>query len=98
AARGGTDFACSTQQIPPKFILAGDFDRDGQDEIVVIPNRPGTQGNDLWVMKFDAATQTWNHVSPRAGHPFEADMDMGSFSPPAKFAVAGDFDGDGFRS
>jgi hypothetical protein len=96
AARNNSDFACSTQQTAPKFILAGDFDQDGQDEIAIIPNLPGTQGNDIWMMKYDPPTQMWHHVSPIFGHPFDADIDVGSFSPPAKFAVAGDFDGDGY--
>jgi hypothetical protein len=96
SARNNSDFACSTQQIAPKFILAGDFDQDGQDEIAIIPNRAGTQGNDIWMMKYDAATKMWNHMSPISGHPFDADLDVGAVSPPAKFAVAGDFDGDGY--
>ena len=96
SARNNSDFACSSQQIAPKFILAGDFDQDGQDEIAIIPNRPGTEGNDIWMMKYDAATMMWNHLSPISAHPFDADLDVGAITPPAKFAVAGDFDGDGY--
>jgi hypothetical protein len=95
-ARNGADFACSTQQIPPRFILAGDFDRDGQDEIAIIPSRPNTEGNDIWLMKFDPAAQTWRHMSPIPDHPFDADLDSEAFDIVAKFAVAGDFDGDGY--
>src|SRR5262249_6211358 len=95
-ARNGKDFACSPQPIQPRFVLAGDFDRDGEDEIVILPNLGGTQGNDIWVMKFDPATQMWSHLSPIPGHPFSADIDIGAINTPARFAVAGDFDGDGF--
>jgi hypothetical protein len=96
AARGGRDFACSAQPIQPRFVVAGDFDRDGVDEIVILPNFGGTEGNDIWVMKFDPPTGMWSHLSPIAGHPFGADIDIGAIDTPARFAVAGDFDGDGF--
>jgi hypothetical protein len=95
AARNGADFTCNTQagpgQIPVQFILAGDFDRDGRDEIVIVPTGPLSTG--IWVMKFDTATQQWRHLSPSSQDPISADLtDTGSF----RFALAGDFDGDGY--
>ena len=100
AARGNTDFSSNTQQtgaqMPAQFILAGDFDRDGEDEIAIVPSRPGSTGNGIWVMKYDGATNTWRHLSPIAMHAFDADLDTGT-TPPAQFALAGDFDGDGIR-
>jgi hypothetical protein len=41
--------------VAAKFAVAGDFDGDGQDEIVIAVDRPGTEGNDLWAMEFDRA-------------------------------------------
>ena len=79
----------------PQFILAGDFDQDGQDEIAIVPNLQGLTGNGIWVMKFDAATQAWHHLSPIPAPPFDADLDTNT-TPPARFALAGDFDGDGY--
>lgn len=97
SARTGADFACSPAPVAPRSIIAGDFDRDGLDEIVIVPNRPGTEGNDLWCMKFNPATQAWSHLSPIPQHPFSADLDAGpGIDPPARFALSGDFDGDGF--
>jgi hypothetical protein len=46
-------------------------------------------------MKFDPASGTWSHLSPIPGHGMEADLDCSGLDFAAKFAVAGDFDGDG---
>lgn len=83
-----------------KFVVAGDFDGDGQAEIVVVPEAPGTGGNDLWAMKFDRATKRWEHLSPLPGHPFSADIncDAGAAQPTGfgvKAVLAADVDGDG---
>jgi hypothetical protein len=82
-----------------KLAVAGDFDGDGQDELVVVPDLSGTGGNDLWAMKFDLAARRWEHMSPIPGHPFLADLncDDGAAVPSSfgvKLVVAGDFDGD----
>jgi hypothetical protein len=37
----------------------------------------------------------FEHLIPIPGHPMEADLDCGGVDFAAKFAVAGDFDGDG---
>jgi hypothetical protein len=89
------DFDCSGLGFPAKFAVAGDFDGDGLTEIAVAPDAPGSRGNDFWVMKFDPGAGVWNHMSPIAGHQMEADFDCSGLGFPAKFAVAGDFDGDG---
>lgn len=38
---------------------------------------------------------SWFHRSPIPVHPTEADLDCSALVYPGKFAVAGDFDGDG---
>ena len=80
---------------PAKFAIVGDFDGDGKQEIAVAPLAAGSAGNDFWVMKFDTASRTWHHLSPIPGHPMQADIDFTTLNFPAKFAVPGDFDGDG---
>jgi M6 family metalloprotease-like protein len=80
---------------PAKFALAGDFDGDGNFEIAVAAQARDSAGNDFWVMKFDPATRTWRHLFPLAGHPMQADIDFSTLGYTAKFAVVGDFDGDG---
>src|SRR5260221_3194247 len=37
----------------------------------------------------------WIHQSPIPGHPMEADLDCSGLGFAARFALAGDFDGDG---
>ena len=69
------DIDCSGLQYAAKFIVAGDFDRDGLTELVVAPEAPGSRGNDLWVMKFNVALQLWDHLSPIINHPMAADID-----------------------
>src|SRR4051794_8688430 len=49
--------------------------------------------NDLWAMEVGASF-AWDHMSAIAGHPMEADFDCSGLDFAAKFAVAGDFDGD----
>ena len=87
------DLDCSALVYPGKFAVAGDFDGDGRDEIAVAPNASGSSGNDFWVMHFE--TGLWSHLSPIPGHGMEADFDCSGLDYAARFAVAGDFDGDG---
>ena len=37
----------------------------------------------------------WEHLGVLTGHPLAADLDAASLGFPARFAVVGDFDGDG---
>jgi len=86
------DFDCSSSNYPARFAVVGDFDGDGNDEIAVAPDAPGTMGNDFWVMKYDYTR--WRHLGLTSTG-FWADFDCSGDPAPAKFAVAGDFDGDG---
>jgi hypothetical protein len=91
----GADFQCTTQDVVAKFAVAADVDGDGRAEIVIGVDRPGAEGNDFWVMDYNPFTNQWQHLSPIGGHPFEADFACRTSPPPAKFALAGDVDGDG---
>ena len=35
-----------------RFAVTGDFNHDGRDEIAVVPDAPGSDGNDLWVLGY----------------------------------------------
>ena len=89
------DFDCSGTQFAAKFAVVADFDGDGADEIAIAPDTDGSRGNDLWVMKFNRASGVWQHMAPIPNHPMDADIDCSGTQFAAKFAVAGDFDGDG---
>ncbi|HFR4221495.1 FG-GAP-like repeat-containing protein [Bacillus sp. A260] len=91
----GADFDCFGPGYEAKFAVAGDFDGDGRDEIAIAINASGSGGNDFWVMDFNPDAGTWNHLSQDSGHPLGADFDCFGPGYEAKFAVAGDFDGDG---
>ena len=90
------DIDCSSSQFPAKFAVVADFDRDGADELVVAPNVGGTEGNDLWVMKYFGAfpSGVFDHMSPIAGNPINADIDCSTREFPAKAMVVGVFDGE----
>src|SRR6266480_3874659 len=89
------DIDCSGLQYPAKFIVGGDFDSDGLTELVAAPAASGSRGNDLWVMKYNIAAASWQHMAPIPNHPMDADIDCSGRKFPAKFAVVADFDGDG---
>lgn len=92
----GVDFKCTTKQnTNVKFSLSGDIDNDGIDELIIAPATSGTEGNDLWIMKLAADRKSWYHFSPIAGHSFDADLSFSDSPYAVKFAVMGDFDGDG---
>jgi len=88
--RGGIDLSVSA--VPAKSAIAGDFDGDGHDELLVLPLAGGSLGNDLWCMKFNG--NNWVHMTPQGG-PINCDIDTSGSGPAVKFAMAGDFDGDG---
>src|SRR5262249_44321183 len=89
------DIDCSGSKLPAKFAVAADFDRDGVDELVVAPDAGGTDGNNLWVMKYFGTFPggTFDHMSPIANHPMDADIDCSTREFPAKVMVVGAFDG-----
>ena len=90
----GADIDCSGLKYPAKLIVAGDFDADGLTELVIAPDASGSRGNDLWVMKYNVAAASWQHMAPIPNHPMDADIDCSGRQFPAKFFVVADFDGD----
>jgi hypothetical protein len=91
----GADLDCTNLNFAARSAVAGDFDGDGRDELAVAPSVRGSGGNDFWVMDFDHSTGTWRHLSPIPGHGMDADFDCSGTDVAARFAVCGDFDGDG---
>ena len=91
------DIDCSGRPYPAKFLIAADFDADGRAELVVVPDAPGSRGNDLWVMKYvgDFPQGQWQHMAPIPNHPMDADIDCSGRPYPARFLIAADFDADG---
>lgn len=82
------DIDISSTPVPILTALAGNFDGRGSAELAVVPK--GQHG--LWVMRYDRQRLAWDHLSPVSSHPIRADIPLPW---PVKFAVAGDFDGDG---
>src|SRR5437660_566992 len=87
---GLADIRCSNLQLETKFFVAGDFDSDGLTELVVAPAASGSRGNDLWVMKYNIAAASWQHMAPIPDHPMDADIDCSGRKFPARFAVVAD--------
>jgi hypothetical protein len=46
-------------------------------------------------MKFERATGSWQHLSPIAGHPLQADFDCSGLPNGARSVSVGDVDGGG---
>jgi len=90
------DIDCSPLQFATKLAVIGDFDGDGHDELVVVPDAQGSRGNDLWVMKYIGRFPRGHfvHMAPIQGHPMDADVDCSNVQFPAKLALAADFDHD----
>ena len=56
----------------------------------------GTRGNDFWVMDYDPTARLWVHLGPAARGPGDQATSTAARRRSApRFAVAGDFDGDG---
>jgi hypothetical protein len=90
-------FQCS-DRYAGKFIAAGDIDGDGRGEFLMAAAKVSdTEASDFWVMKYDPATQLWAHqISvPWSGDLTRKDFQCSPLPLEAKFALAGDFDGDG---
>ena len=97
------DLTCSPFPAPIDFVIAGDVDGDGRDELVVsfqynynswlaLPN--GVLGG-IWVMDFDPASRRWSHL----GHECETPSPTGAaflLGPGlvARFGFCADVDGD----
>ena len=77
------------------MAAVGDFDRDGRDELAIVPAASSSRGNDLWVMKYfgNFPTGTFDHMSPIPNHQMGADIDCSSTKYPAKTMLVGNFDG-----
>jgi hypothetical protein len=82
------DVVCSTlDSFKYRFFVVGDFDADGNTELVVAPHALGSRGNDLWVMKFNVAAGSWQHMAQIPNQPMQADIDCSGTQFPAKFAA-----------
>ena len=87
------DIDCSSSGFGVKFALVGDFDQDGADEVLVVPDAPASAGsarNDLWVMKFDPQAGAWGHMAPIPGPnnaTMQADIDCSPAAYPPKLAI-----------
>lgn len=89
------DVVCSPTPFFYNILVVGDFDADGFTELAVSPDATGSRGNDFWVMKWNLAAGSWQHMSTIPNHPLQADIDCSGDQYTAKFAVVADFDGDG---
>ncbi|HYU52262.1 MAG TPA: FG-GAP-like repeat-containing protein, partial [Gemmatimonadaceae bacterium] len=95
-------FGASGLNYGTRFAVAGDFDGDGRAEVAIAPDINfyvrdpfQSRGNDFWVMDYDVDSAKWRHLSPIARHGMGADFDCSDQGYAARFAVTGDFDGDG---
>jgi hypothetical protein len=89
------DLDCSGLPNGARSVSVGDVDHDGQAEVIVQIDAPHSGGNDFWVMKFDRATGSWQHLSPIAGHPLQADFDCSGLPNGGRSVSVGDVDGGG---
>ena len=89
------DLDCSGLPNGARSVRVGDVDHDGQAEVIVQIDAPHSGGNDFWVMKFDRATGTWQHLSPIPGHPLQADFDCSGLPNGGRSVSVGDVDGGG---
>lgn len=90
----GFDFSLTTSDIAPRFVARGDFDGDGREELVFTVDKATTEGNDMWVTKYDAQNQRWAPLGQKAGHPFGASIDLSGKDVSVRVVAVGDFDGD----
>ena len=96
----GAAFRCSPTSAVPGFVLAGDFDGDGCDEIAaaIAPvTTDVSQGNDLWVMDVRRGSGRWAPLGTPAvnpDYPLYTVLDLSGGDLFLLGAVAGDFDGD----
>ena len=89
------DLDCSGLPNAGRSVCVGDVDGDGRDEVIVQIDASGSGGNDFWVMKFDPAAGSWQHLSPIPGHTLQADLDCSGLPNAGRSVCVGDVDGDG---
>ncbi len=89
------DFDCSGLQNSGRSVRVGDVDADGRAEVIVQIDAADSGGNDFWVMKFDSAVGSWQHLSPIPGHTLQADLDCSGLPNAGRSVCVGDVDGDG---
>jgi hypothetical protein len=90
------DFSSARSALAARIGVAGDFDGDGRAELAHAPDVGGSRANDFWVMGYDPSFRQWTHLGPLPlGDGTRGDFDCSTASFAPRFAVAGDFDGDG---
>ena len=89
------DFDCSGLQNAGRSVSVGDVDGDGRAEVIVQIDAAHSGGNDFWVMKFNPAAGSWQHLSPIPGHTLQADFDCSGLPNAGRSVSIGDVDGDG---
>jgi hypothetical protein len=89
-----TVFDLDVQPLPAAFAVAGDFDGDGRDELVIAPFIPtAATESQLWLAEFVPGT---DQADPAKGGTWKTSAPARlKLSYVAAGAVAGDFDGDG---
>ena len=89
-----TVFDLDVQELPAAFAVAGDFDGDGRDELVIAPFVPITETqSQLWLAEFVLGT---DHANPANAGSWKTSKPAGlQLSYVAAGAVVADFDGDG---
>ncbi|MBL7792408.1 MAG: VCBS repeat-containing protein [Saprospiraceae bacterium] len=66
---------CSPGNFKVRKVLTGDIDGDGRHEVIVVPEfGQSTWQNGLWIMDYDPIQNQWQHFSPIAGNPINADL------------------------
>jgi hypothetical protein len=89
------DLDCSGLPNAGRSVSVGDVDGDGRDEVIVQIDAANSGGNDFWVMKFNPAAGSWQHLSPIPGHTLQADLDCSGLPNAGRSVSVGDVDGDG---
>jgi hypothetical protein len=89
------DLDCSGLPNTGRSVSVGDVDGDGRDEVIVQIDAANSGGNDFWVMKFNPAAGSWQHLSPIPGHTLQADLDCSGLPNAGRSVSVGDVDGDG---
>jgi len=89
------DLDCSDLPNAGRSVSAGDVDGDGRAEVIVQIDASGSGGNDFWVMKFDPAAGSWQHLSQIPGHALQADFGCSGLPNAGRSVSVSDVDDDG---